>query len=89
VVDWKTGYPPRTQAERDAIAVQLAAYRLAWSALAGVDLPKVRAAFYYVRYNRTVRPADLLDAQGLEELIAAIPAADQPPPAREPAGQAS
>ena len=68
VVDWKTGQLPRTQAERDAVAVQLAAYRLAWSALADVPLDKVRAAFYYVRHDRTVRPADLLDADGLRDL---------------------
>ena len=76
VVDWKTGRLPRTRAEQDAIAVQLAAYRLAWSALAGVPLDKVRAAFYYVRHDRTVRPADLLDADGLRELIGRVPVAD-------------
>jgi DNA helicase II / ATP-dependent DNA helicase PcrA len=73
VVDWKTGQPPRTKAESDAVAVQLAAYRLAWSALADIPLEKVRAAFYYVRHDRTVRPADLLDEDGLKELIARIP----------------
>ena len=36
VVDWKTGQPPRSEAERHAVSVQLAAYRLAWAALAGV-----------------------------------------------------
>ena len=34
VVDWKTGQPPRSEAERYAVSVQLAAYRLAWAALA-------------------------------------------------------
>jgi DNA helicase-2/ATP-dependent DNA helicase PcrA len=70
VVDWKTGRPPEpgTREER-AVAVQLAAYRLAWAALAGVPLGQVRAAFYYVRQDRTVRPADLLDAVGLAALI--------------------
>src|SRR5262249_60309891 len=34
VVDWKTGQPPRTKADAEAVAVQLAAYRLAWAALA-------------------------------------------------------
>jgi DNA helicase II / ATP-dependent DNA helicase PcrA len=75
VVDWKTGRPPRTQAEQDAVAVQLAAYRLAWSALGDVPLEQVRAAFYYVRHGRTVRPADLLDADGLRALIAGLPLA--------------
>jgi DNA helicase-2/ATP-dependent DNA helicase PcrA len=75
VVDWKTGQPPRTKAESDAAAVQLAAYRLAWSALADVPVEKVRAAFYYVRHDRTVRPADLLDADGLRALISRLPVA--------------
>jgi DNA helicase-2/ATP-dependent DNA helicase PcrA len=76
VVDWKTGHLPRTQQEAQAVAVQLAAYRLAWSALADMPLEKVRAAFYYVRHDRTVRPADLLDADGLMDLIARVPVAD-------------
>ena len=75
VVDWKTGRPPRDAAERDAAAVQLAAYRLAWSALARVPVQRVRAAFYYVRYDSTVRPADLLDADGLRALISRVPVA--------------
>jgi DNA helicase II / ATP-dependent DNA helicase PcrA len=75
VVDWKTGQPPRGKAEKDAVAVQLAAYRLAWSALADVPLGGVRAAFYYVRHDQTVRPADLLDGAGLVALINAVPVA--------------
>ena len=76
VVDWKTGRPPRTGADKDAVAVQLAAYRLAWAALAGVPLDRVRAAFYYVRHDLTVRPADLLDEAGLVRLIDRVPMAD-------------
>ncbi|HSZ42890.1 MAG TPA: ATP-dependent DNA helicase [Trebonia sp.] len=76
VVDWKTGQPPRTKREKEAVAVQLAAYRLAWAALAEVPLGKVRAAFYYIRRNRTVRPADLLDEAGLKALIERVPMAD-------------
>jgi DNA helicase-2/ATP-dependent DNA helicase PcrA len=73
VVDWKTGRPPGSAAERHAVAVQLAAYRLAWAALAGVPLDQVRAAFYYVRHDLTVSPADLLDAEGLAALIESVP----------------
>jgi DNA helicase II / ATP-dependent DNA helicase PcrA len=76
VVDWKTGQPPRGQMEKDAVAVQLAAYRLAWATLAGVPLDQVRAAFYYVRHDLTVRPADLLDEAGLKALIDRVPVAD-------------
>jgi DNA helicase II / ATP-dependent DNA helicase PcrA len=73
VVDWKTGRRPGTGAEKRAVAVQLAAYRLAWAALAGVPLAEVRAAFYYVRDDVTVRPADLLDGAGLAALIDDLP----------------
>ena len=74
VVDWKTGQPPRSEAERYAVSVQLAAYRLAWAALAEVPVAAVRAAFYYVAHDQTVRPADLLDETGLAALIEQIPA---------------
>jgi DNA helicase II / ATP-dependent DNA helicase PcrA len=76
VVDWKTGRPPETGAELRAVAVQLAAYRLAWAALTGVPVAKVRAAFYYVAHERTVRPADLLDEAGLAALIDDVPPED-------------
>jgi len=76
VVDWKTGRPPRGKAEKEAVAVQLAAYRLAWSTLAGAPLDQVRAAFYYVRHDQTIRPADLLDEAGLVALIQRIPVAE-------------
>ncbi|QXJ24589.1 ATP-dependent helicase [Actinomadura graeca] len=73
IVDWKTGAPPR---EDDAgpASVQLAAYRLAWAELAGVEIGQVSAAFHYVGANVTVRPADLLDAAGLAALLDGIPA---------------
>jgi DNA helicase-2/ATP-dependent DNA helicase PcrA len=74
VVDWKTGRPPSDAAERRAVAVQLAAYRVAWAGLAGVPVGKVRAAFYYVRADLTVRPADLPDEAGLTALLDTIPA---------------
>jgi DNA helicase-2/ATP-dependent DNA helicase PcrA len=74
VVDWKTGRQP-TGGDASAAAVQLAAYRLAWAALAVVPVGRVRAAFHYVRDDATVRPADLLDAAGLTALVASVPAA--------------
>jgi len=74
VVDWKTGRPPANAAERRAVSVQLAAYRLAWAALAKVPVTEVRAAFYYVAHDQTVRPADLLDEPGLAALIHQVPA---------------
>ncbi|MGD0243751.1 MAG: ATP-dependent DNA helicase [Streptosporangiaceae bacterium] len=77
VVDWKTGRPPASSAERSAVSVQLAAYRLAWAALKGVPVSEVRAAFYYVAHDQTVRPADLLDEPGLAALIDQIPTEPQ------------
>jgi DNA helicase-2/ATP-dependent DNA helicase PcrA len=73
VVDWKTGTPPASPEEQRAASVQLAAYRLAWSRLAGVPAGQVRAAFYYVRQDLTLRPADLRGEVGLAGLIEDIP----------------
>jgi DNA helicase II / ATP-dependent DNA helicase PcrA len=75
VVDWKTGQPPDSAAELNAAAVQLAAYRVAWARLARVPLDLVRAGFYYVRHDLTLRPADLLDEAGLAMLIEEVPLA--------------
>lgn len=72
VVDWKTGAVPDEQ-RLPALAVQLATYRLAWSEMSGAPLERVRAAFHYVRHNRTLRPADLLDERGIHELIVSVP----------------
>jgi DNA helicase-2/ATP-dependent DNA helicase PcrA len=38
-----------------------------------VPADQVRAAFYYVRRDLTLRPADLLDEAGLAALIEQIP----------------
>jgi DNA helicase-2/ATP-dependent DNA helicase PcrA len=75
VVDWKTGAPPRGEAEASAQAVQLAAYRLAFARLYRLELEQVGAAFHYVRDNLTVRPADLLDEAQLESLVRSLPTA--------------
>ena len=88
VVDWKTGALP-DPARRPALNVQLAAYRMAWAALAGCPPERVRAAFHYVRHDVTLRPVDLLDADGLRALLASVPRGrltqvmtEQPGPAR-------
>lgn len=72
VVDWKTGAVP-DEGRVPALSVQLAAYRLAWSELSGAPLGDVRAAFHYVRHDVTLRPADLLDAEGLHALVTSVP----------------
>ena len=73
VIDWKTGRQPTGGRDAEAAAVQLAAYRLAWARLAGVPVDRVRAGFHYVAEGVTVRPADLLDGEGLNELVRRIP----------------
>lgn len=84
VVDWKTGEPPTGEARRHA-AVQLAVYRLAWAALAGVPETRVRAVFHYVRAGRTVTPEAL---PGRDELAALLSGSSAPPPPSEPAAAA-
>ncbi|MFD4469075.1 ATP-dependent helicase [Rhodococcus sp. NPDC058505] len=78
VIDWKTGAEPSATNEH-AVAMQLAAYRLAWAELMSararanggdpVDPARVRAAFHYVRTGRTISPDDLPDAGELAHLI--------------------
>ncbi|MDN4471647.1 ATP-dependent DNA helicase [Demequina zhanjiangensis] len=69
VVDWKSGRPPRDPQEKAAREVQLAMYRLAWSARTGLPLDQIDAAFYYVAADVTVRPASLMDRAEIEHLI--------------------
>ena len=78
VIDWKTGAEPSAEGEH-AVAMQLAAYRVAWAELMTaraqsrggppVDPARVRAAFHYVRTGRTIAPDDLPDADDLTRLI--------------------
>lgn len=74
VVDWKTGAVP-DEDKLPSLSVQLAAYRLAWAALKNVPVTKVRAAFHYIRHDHTLRPTDLLDAEGLKLLLSTVPRA--------------
>ena len=63
VVDWKTGAPASGTRAR-ARALQLAAYRLAWARLRGVDPERVRGAFFHAATGETVWP----DLPGEEEV---------------------
>jgi DNA helicase-2/ATP-dependent DNA helicase PcrA len=72
VVDWKTGAPPTTQEAREQAAIQLAVYRLAWAALRGVPVERVRAAFHYVRSGQTVNPSALPEASELAALLEGV-----------------
>ncbi|MBF6194801.1 ATP-dependent DNA helicase [Nocardia sp. CDC186] len=88
VVDWKTGAEP-SAAEEPAVAMQLAVYRLAWARLMAARegrpehemLPRIGAAFHYVRTGRTIAPANLAGPDELAELIRnAAPAGSPPAP---------
>lgn len=73
VVDWKTGAVPA--GERAAHrALQLAAYRVAFARLHGIDPDQVDAAFYYAATGETVWPPLATEAE-LDALLAAIPPA--------------
>jgi DNA helicase-2/ATP-dependent DNA helicase PcrA len=69
VVDWKSGAPPRDEAERAAREVQLAVYRLAWATWQGLPLDQVDAAFHYVANDVTAWPERLLSR---DEIIALL-----------------
>ena len=69
VVDWKTGEPPSDEDARRHAAVQLAVYRLAWAALAGIPEERVSAAFHYVRSGRTVTPEVIPGPRELAALL--------------------
>ncbi|MEV6324516.1 ATP-dependent DNA helicase [Nocardia sp. NPDC051787] len=86
VVDWKTGAEP-SPAEEPAVAMQLAVYRLAWARLTAARegrsehemLPRIGAAFHYVRTGRTIAPATLAGPAELAELIRNAAPVDSPP----------
>ncbi|MDQ1083833.1 MULTISPECIES: ATP-dependent DNA helicase [Microbacterium] len=48
IVDWKTGRPPTTDAERRARMLQLELYREAYHAKHGIDLDQIDVTLFYV-----------------------------------------
>lgn len=70
IVDWKTGSQPHGQ-EAATRALQLAAYRLAYARLRGIDPAEVAAAFYYAATGTTVYP-DLPADDAIEQLLTAV-----------------
>jgi DNA helicase II / ATP-dependent DNA helicase PcrA len=55
IVDWKTGAPPRTDAERESRMLQLELYRRAYHAKHGVPLDEIDVALYYVADDLVLR----------------------------------
>lgn len=56
IVDWKTGRPPKNDAELEERQIQLALYRLAYASWARLDPESVDAVFYYVADDEVIRP---------------------------------
>ena len=71
IVDWKTGAKPTGELARTR-SLQLAAYRVAFARLRGLDPETVDGAFYYAGTGETVRP-ELPDEQELAELLRSVP----------------
>jgi DNA helicase-2/ATP-dependent DNA helicase PcrA len=71
IVDWKTGAKPSGPAARTR-SLQLAAYRVAFARLRGLDLADVDAAFYYAGSGETVWPP-LPDEAELTTLLRSVP----------------
>ncbi|GAA5150859.1 ATP-dependent DNA helicase [Microbacterium pseudoresistens] len=55
IVDWKTGRPPATAAEREERMLQLALYRLAYHRRHGVPMDEIDVALYYVADDLVIR----------------------------------
>lgn len=69
IVDWKTGKEPSSEQELTHKSLQLAAYRLAWSAWAGIDIDRVEASFWFAQSKRLVTPKQWAGADELERVI--------------------
>ncbi len=55
IVDWKTGAPPRTDAERGERMLQLELYRRAYHQMHGIPLDQIDVALYYVAHDLVLR----------------------------------
>jgi len=55
IVDWKTGRPPASAAEREERMLQLALYRLAYHKRHGMPLDEIDVAIYYVGDDLVIR----------------------------------
>jgi DNA helicase-2/ATP-dependent DNA helicase PcrA len=69
IVDWKTGKAPATDKELAAKALQLGAYRLAWSHWSGLDPAEITASFWFSESSRLVTPKNLVTTKELADLL--------------------
>lgn len=71
IVDWKTGRSPQGP-DAEIAVLQLAAYRIAYARLRGVDPAMVRAAFFYAGTGETVWP-HLPEEDRVIEVLRTVP----------------
>ena len=69
IVDWKTGAEPSSPEELASKALQLAAYRLAWSQWSGLELGAIQASFWFSETKKLVTPETLATLDELEALV--------------------
>lgn len=68
IVDWKTGRPPLSNAERQERLFQLDIYRLAYARYAGLTPTSIDVSLFYVRDNIEIAGEEFRDLQELESL---------------------
>jgi len=76
IVDWKTGKSPKDEAELEERSLQLALYKMAYSAYSKtkpgakvIEPQDISVAFYYVAENKVIRPAIVLNEAEIFELF--------------------
>ena len=76
IVDWKTGKPPKDDAELEERSMQLALYKMAYSTYSKtkpgakpIEPGDISVAFYYVADNKVIRPQSVLDEAEIFEMF--------------------
>ncbi|MDQ4214033.1 ATP-dependent DNA helicase [Microbacterium capsulatum] len=69
IVDWKTGRPPATAAEREERLLQLALYRLAYHRRFGVPMDEIDVALFYVADDLVIRDDPATGVYSEEALV--------------------
>ncbi len=68
IVDWKSGRPPRDEAERHSRFFQLDLYRHAYAQWAGVDPERIEVSLFYVAEGEELRGETRRALEELEEI---------------------
>jgi len=72
IVDWKTGAMPSDDADIRAKALQLAAYRAAWSQWSGEPEDTITASFWYAESSTLLTPEVLPSRAELDHIFGAL-----------------